>query len=322
MRTRFMVKRGSWIVTTVTAWTRGAIVASVCSAATIAVAQAPTEEGKAPPPSSKPSTPAPAAAEEPAQTGQTPKAEKPAAPESATKPTKDTEALGVGGHCLVSYFDKQEAITGDAKHERVYGGVRYRFASEANRKKFESDPEKYLPRLGGWCAMALGGPYENRIASDSKVFLIHDGKLYLFSSERAKRAYEENPAGVLENAETLFAVPFLRGYCPVSYQTAKRPVMGDAKYAAAFQGRLYHLASDEARKAFLRDPARYVPRFDAYCAWGLSASRREPADLTVFSVFQDRTYFFVDSNAKAAFDANPELIIPRAENFWKVISER
>ncbi len=60
-----------------------------------------------------------------------------------------------------------------AKSEKYY------FSSASNRDLFKSQPDKYEPQYGGWCAYAMGSSGE-KVEVDPETFRILEGKLYLF----------------------------------------------------------------------------------------------------------------------------------------------
>jgi len=82
------------------------------------------------------------------------------------------------GYDVVAYFDNQ-AIKGDKKFTAEHNGVKYSFASEDHLKTFKSNPEKYAPQYGGYCAYAIGATGE-KVDINPKTFEIRDGKLFLF----------------------------------------------------------------------------------------------------------------------------------------------
>lgn len=227
------------------------------------------------------------------------------------------------GYCLTGYLLSNKAVKGDPAFQSRYAGEMYYFTDEEAKKKFEADPDRFLPQYGGWCTMALGGPYGNRIPGDPEVFMVHEGKLYLFSSERAKNAYHEKPAGVLERAASLFGVPQLGGLCPVSYLTEEKAVPGDPKYVVVVRRQVYHLASAEAKAAFTRDPDRFLPQYNGSCATSLASRRQYAADPRLFHVVDGKTYLFRDDDAKKQFEANPSQTIEKADvNSAKVQTPR
>lgn len=54
----------------------------------------------------------------------------------------------------------------------------YYFTSEDQRKSFETNPKKYLPQYGGFCAFGVSVGAKFRV--DPNKFLVKDGKYYLF----------------------------------------------------------------------------------------------------------------------------------------------
>lgn len=86
--------------------------------------------------------------------------------------------LAIEGYDPVSYFD-QGPLEGDSKWAVVHRGITYQFSSAGNRDKFKSNPEKYEPAYGGWCAYAMGESGE-RVKIDPETYKIVEGRLFLF----------------------------------------------------------------------------------------------------------------------------------------------
>jgi YHS domain-containing protein len=89
------------------------------------------------------------------------------------------QQLAIQGYDPVAYFTQSKATKGSPKINLSHLGVIYYFSSEANKKLFEANPQKYEPQYGGWCAYAMGSNAE-KVEIDPKTFKILDGKLYLF----------------------------------------------------------------------------------------------------------------------------------------------
>ncbi|MBN8826875.1 MULTISPECIES: YHS domain-containing (seleno)protein [unclassified Spirosoma] len=87
--------------------------------------------------------------------------------------------LAIQGYDPVAYFTQNKAVKGTAANLFTYKNVTYRFASAANLKTFQSNPDKYEPQYGGWCAYAMGATGE-KVEIDPETYKILDGKLYLF----------------------------------------------------------------------------------------------------------------------------------------------
>ncbi len=237
------------------------------------------------------------------------------------QPTKETPVRrpSLDGYCTVSYLVENKALKGDAANQSEYLGELYYFANKQAKEAFDANPNKHLPELGGLCAMALGGPYGNRLAGDPTVFMVIDGRIFLFSSERAKRAYLERPTGVIENALKVFDQPKLSGFCPVSYIRDNRAVKGVSDIRVVYDMSVYHFVDEAARKAFAKEPARYLPQFGSYCAASIIDRKKYYADANFFSVVDGKTYLFMNEQKKQWFDAHPGPTIIKGKMAWAKI---
>ncbi|QHW01565.1 YHS domain-containing (seleno)protein [Spirosoma endbachense] len=87
--------------------------------------------------------------------------------------------IALQGYDAVAYFTQNKAVKGSASTAYTYKNVTYRFATPANLKAFQENPERYEPQYGGWCAYAMGATGE-KVEVDPETFKIKDGKLFLF----------------------------------------------------------------------------------------------------------------------------------------------
>ena len=68
---------------------------------------------------------------------------------------KDENGLALAGYDCTSYHDCDAPLKGDAVYVAEHNGAQYYFADDERRERFLSDPEKYLPAYGGYCAFAV-----------------------------------------------------------------------------------------------------------------------------------------------------------------------
>lgn len=87
--------------------------------------------------------------------------------------------LAVQGYDVVSYFNENKAVKGSPANAVLYQGIKYQFATVANKEAFKKNPAKFEPQYGGWCAYAMGASGE-KVEIDPSTFKIVEGKLYLF----------------------------------------------------------------------------------------------------------------------------------------------
>jgi YHS domain-containing protein len=105
---------------------------------------------------------------------------------SAATPVFADESVNTGyfggvaimGYDPVAYFTDNRAVKGSEEYSYDWLGTPWHFASSEHRSMFMSDPIKYAPQYGGYCAgeVALGSVTIN---IDPEAFKIIDGKLYL-----------------------------------------------------------------------------------------------------------------------------------------------
>ena len=114
------------------------------------------------------------------------------------------EGIGLKGYDPVAYFISRAPTQGSEQYSYVWKGITYLFASGENLQLFKADPEKYLPRYGGYCAYAIS---IDRIADiDPKQWAIVDGKLYLNNNFFSQTLWSLNKSGRIASADQNWAV--------------------------------------------------------------------------------------------------------------------
>ncbi|GLU45353.1 hypothetical protein Musp01_29770 [Muricauda sp. NBRC 101325] len=91
----------------------------------------------------------------------------------------DESTIALDGYSPVSYIDQGKAQMGKKDFKATYDGLTYFFVNQDQQKQFQSNPQKYVPQYGGWCAYAVSLGYKYR--PNPKSFRVVDNKLYLFT---------------------------------------------------------------------------------------------------------------------------------------------
>ena len=99
------------------------------------------------------------------------------------------KGVAIHGYDVVAYFDGSPQ-EGSKSHEIQYEGTTYRFASAANAKRFQDNPEAFLPQYGGYCAYAIA-KNGKKVDVNPETFEIRDGKLYLFYNSWANNTLKK-----------------------------------------------------------------------------------------------------------------------------------
>jgi YHS domain-containing protein len=118
----------------------------------------------------------------------------------------DRNGIAFYGFDPVSFFIDGAPRQGVAAFELVHGGVVVRFRNEGNRAAFAQNPETYLPRYGGYDALAIGRG--SPAPGLPQFFVIRSGQLYFFASEESRANFIANSEEVLAAAE--FSWPRVR----------------------------------------------------------------------------------------------------------------
>lgn len=120
------------------------------------------------------------------------------APRQSEAPKK-AGGVELGGYCPVAYVAMKQAVKGSPEHTSVYQGKTYHLTNAEAKKMFDSSPAKYVPAYDGLCAtgVAMG----MKLESDPTLFVVHNGRAYLFSDAKAKAMFEQDRNGIIAKAD-------------------------------------------------------------------------------------------------------------------------
>jgi YHS domain-containing protein len=111
----------------------------------------------------------------------------------------------------------------------------------------------------------------------------------------------------------------LAGHDPVAYFTETRPVPGQAEITAAHDGVTYRFASAGNRDAFLAEPARYLPQYGGWCAYGMARGYKAVVDPAAFTVAGGKLYLNYNAAIAAQWQRNRAHEIRRADAHWPTV---
>ena len=89
----------------------------------------------------------------------------------------NNDGVAINGYDAVAYFTDNTHVEGSTAFEYKWKGATWRFSDEQHLNEFMSEPEKYAPQYGGYCAFGLSNGYKAPTSPDA--WTIVDGKLYL-----------------------------------------------------------------------------------------------------------------------------------------------
>lgn len=225
----------------------------------------------------------------------------------------DKAHLAIQGYDPVAYFKEGGGAPrkGKASLQVEFDGAIYRFATKKNRDAFASNPERFEPRYGGWCAWAMFGG--DKVEVDPESFLIEEGNLHLFYdswiADTRKKWLKKGGTTVRPGADKNWTklsgegvkllpklTEGLAGFDPLSFNEGSTPELGESAITTIFGGVRYQFKSTQNRDKFLASPVRYAPSYGGNAAFEL-ASGKVAAGVPQFFLVQEQTLFLFASEA-------------------------
>lgn len=105
----------------------------------------------------------------------------------------------ISGYDPVAFFTENRPVEGSPANSFSYKGATFHFVSAGNREAFASDPERYAPQFGGFCAYGTSQGYKAKI--DPAAFTIAGGKLYLNYDKNVQATWRGAMASYIAKAE-------------------------------------------------------------------------------------------------------------------------
>ncbi len=103
--------------------------------------------------------------------------------------------VAIKGYDPVAYFTDGKAVQGDEQYSHRWLGATWHFSSAAHRDMFASNPARYAPQYGGYCADGVSfGTVTTNV--DPRAWRIIDDKLYISYDPGAAEGMEKIPTKV------------------------------------------------------------------------------------------------------------------------------
>lgn len=115
------------------------------------------------------------------------------------------------------------------------------------------------------------------------------------------------------------STPAVWGYDVVSYHVNKRPVRGSGHYVATYEGATYLFSTLENKETFAKNPAKYVPAYNGYCAYGVAKGKKFAGDPEVWRIVDGTLYLNLDSKIQDLWLGDTDMMIKDGDSNWKRI---
>ena len=114
----------------------------------------------------------------------------------------------------------------------------------------------------------------------------------------------------------------VQGYDLVAYHTAGKPVRGNGHNVSEHAGVTYQFSSAENRKAFEANPAKYLPAYGGYCAYGVAVGKKFNGDPEVWKVVDGKLYLNLDKTIQGKWNEDISGNITIANENWGDIQHK
>jgi len=159
--------------------------------------------------------------------------------------------IALSGYCPVCVIEMGKWDKGNPEIRSTYDNHTYTFPSRAIQAKFDANPEKYIPVLHGDCAVCLK-KHGKRVPGSVYHSVLHQGRLFLFPSEKEKNAFKED-SRAFANADLA-----AKGECIVCRKKMGKHVPGSPNHTVIHDGLRYLFPSDKEAAVFRQSPGSFA----------------------------------------------------------------
>src|SRR5690606_21038944 len=108
----------------------------------------------------------------------------------------------INGYDHVSYHKERRPVKGDHEYSYEWKDATWYFASEENLSAFKTNPEKYAPQFGGYCAYGMANGH--KAPTEPDAWTIVDGKLYFNYNKDVLAKWKANQDALIKQAGALW----------------------------------------------------------------------------------------------------------------------
>jgi len=112
----------------------------------------------------------------------------------------------------------------------------------------------------------------------------------------------------------------IKGHDPVAYFDQGRAVAGKAELSVEYAGVTYRFATTEHRQAFRADPAKYLPQYGGFCAFGVAGGYKADIDPEAFSLVDGKLYLNYSKSIRTKWLGDVPGYIGKAEAKWPEVA--
>jgi YHS domain-containing protein len=132
---------------------------------------------------------------------------------------------------------------------------------------------------------------------------------------------EEGTGTTKQNVDSQGVI--LKGYDVVAFFKERKGVKGSSELSATYQGATYLFTSAANKAEFEKDPARYVPQYGAFCAYGVTLGvLADPEVPDAFLVYKGKLYVCGNQGALKDFKKDIDSNVDKANVNWRQLANQ
>lgn len=121
---------------------------------------------------------------------------------------------------------------------------------------------------------------------------------------------------------SMYAGIGLKGYDPVAYFTGGKAQKGLESITATNAGLTWRFANVEHQKAFEKEPAKYLPLYGGFCAWGVANNKLFEIDpVNGWTISDGKLFVVFNGDILKLFKADQAALVAKAEQNWPKLNQ-
>lgn len=114
----------------------------------------------------------------------------------------------------------------------------------------------------------------------------------------------------------------IRGYDPVAYFTAGKPIKGTDQFVLDWNNAKWFFSSQQHLELFKSNPSKYAPQYGGYCAFGLSNGYKAPIAADAWTIDHGKLYLNYNLNVREEWNKDRRERIEKADKNWPSVKDK
>jgi YHS domain-containing protein len=114
----------------------------------------------------------------------------------------------------------------------------------------------------------------------------------------------------------------IKGYDTVAYFKDGKSMKGTETFTSSWHNMTWYFMSMENRDLFSKNPEKYAPQYDGWCAWAMTESRKAITDPEVWKIVDGKLYLQCSASALEKWIKDIPGNIKKADENWLNLNGR